>query len=109
MLNLLFLHNSKKRHSMLKILRIGDPHAKINNLDEMGRLMDFVLQTAMTHQPERIELLGDLFHTHAVLRLEVQQFWAKYLALLSKHFYTVVLVGNHDLSGNYNSTFSSLS
>lgn len=95
----------------MKILRIGDPHAKINNLAEMKSLFDFVLNTAEFYKVDRIEILGDLFHTHAVLRLEVQEFWMKTLNMLSEQFYydTVVLVGNHDMSGNYNSTFSALS
>lgn len=92
---------------MFKVLRVGDPHAKINNLEEMSKLMDFVLETARLHKVSQIEILGDLFHTHAVLRLEVQEFWAKYIGLLSHHFPTIILVGNHDLSGNYNSSFSS--
>lgn len=92
----------------MKVLRVGDPHAKVNNLDEMGKLMSFVLETAQINKVERIELLGDLFHTHAVLRLEVQEFWNKWLLNLSSHFHTVVLVGNHDMSGNYSSNFSSL-
>lgn len=94
---------------MIKILRVGDPHAKVNNLEEMERLFDFVMETATTHRVDRIEILGDLFHTHAVLRLEVQEFWATQLDRLSSSFLTIVLVGNHDISGNYNSNFSSLS
>jgi Calcineurin-like phosphoesterase len=93
----------------LKILRVGDPHAKINNLTEMSRLLGFVLETAKLNEVDRIEILGDLYHTHAVLRLEVQEFWTRTLKKLSESFETVVLVGNHDMSGNYNSEFSALS
>lgn len=93
----------------MRSLRVGDPHARPNNLVEMAKLMDFVLETARAKRVDQIEFLGDLFHTHAVLRLEVQEFWTKYLRLISHVIPTVVLVGNHDLSGNYNSTFSALS
>lgn len=93
----------------MKILRVGDPHAKVNNLAEMRSLMQFVLDMAKKYKIDRIEILGDLFHTHAVLRLEVQEFWAETLEMFSREFQTVVLVGNHDLSGDYQSKFSALS
>jgi len=91
------------------ILRVGDMHVRPNNLEESEKLLSFVLETATLNKVDRIELLGDLMHTHAVLRLEVVEFWTEYLLKLSNRIETVVLVGNHDLSGNYNSTFSALS
>jgi len=93
----------------MRILRVGDPHAKVNNLSEMTTLMQFVLQTAREHKVDRIELLGDLFHTHAVVRLEVLEFWHLTLRMLASEFETVVLVGNHDQSGDYSKSFSALS
>lgn len=93
----------------MKILRVGDPHAKVSNLDEMKALILFVVSIAQQYNVNRIELLGDLFHTHAVLRLEVVQFWSWALDLLGKICPTVVLVGNHDQSGDYNSDNSALS
>jgi DNA repair exonuclease SbcCD nuclease subunit len=87
----------------MKILRVGDPHVKVSNLDESERLMQFVLAMARAHNVDTIELLGDLFHTHAILRLEVLLFWQKWLYKLSKEFYTIVLVGNHDQSGDHSS------
>lgn len=91
------------------ILRVGDPHAKINNLEEMEALLTFVWEKAYEHKVDRIEFLGDLFHTHAILRLEVLDFWTRWLLKLSQEFQVVVLVGNHDLSGDHNSTVSALS
>jgi len=93
----------------MKILRVGDPHAKIHNLKEMRSLVCFVSDIAKRDNVDRIEILGDLFHSHAVLRLEVQEFWTWALNLLSDICETVVLVGNHDMSGDYGSNFSALS
>lgn len=93
----------------MKILRIGDPHAKIHNLEEMRDLMLFTINVGLQNNVNRIEILGDLFHSHAVLRLEVQEFWSWALHALSSLCETVVLVGNHDLSGDYGSNFSALS
>jgi DNA repair exonuclease SbcCD nuclease subunit len=94
---------------MVKILRVGDPHAKVGSLDEMKALVLFVVEQAKLHSVDRIEILGDLFHTHNVIRLEVIEFWTWALDLLAATCETVVLVGNHDQSGDYNSTFSALS
>lgn len=84
----------------LKILRIGDPHIKPSNLAEAEKLMAFVYQTVLDVEPDRVEILGDLFHTHAVVRLEVLSFWNSWLDILSEKAEVIVLVGNHDLSGN---------
>lgn len=93
----------------MKILRLGDPHAKVGSLEEMRDLINFVVQTAIARKADRIEVLGDLFHTHNVIRLEIIEFWVWALDLLSRTCQTVVLVGNHDLSGDYSSRFSALS
>lgn len=86
---------------MLTVLRVGDPHVKINNLADSDKLMEFVLAQATELNVDRIELLGDLFHTHAIVRVEVMEFWLKWLQAFSDKFHTVVLVGNHDQVGTY--------
>lgn len=93
----------------MKLLRVGDPHVKPSNLEESERLLQFVLETARAQGVGAIELLGDQFHTHAILRLEVVEFWRKWLRALSEEFSTIVLVGNHDQSGNHNSDMHALS
>lgn len=91
------------------VLRVGDPHGKPGNLDEMKSLVLFIGEQAVLLKVDRIELLGDLFHTHNVIRLEVLEFWKWALFYLSDICETIVLVGNHDLSGDYSSSFSVLS
>jgi hypothetical protein len=88
---------------------VGDPHVKINNLKESEALLQYVETLAKLHLVDRIELLGDLFHNHAVIRLEVIEFWEKWLDTLSNLCETVVLEGNHDQSGDYGSDYSALS
>lgn len=87
---------------------MGDPHAKVGNLDEMRNLILFVIAIAKEKKVDRIEILGDLFHTHAVLRLEVLDFWVWALNELNEVCETVVLRGNHDMSGDFHSDTSSL-
>lgn len=93
----------------MNILRLGDPHGKMGSLEELKGLINFVVEMAILYKVDRIEVLGDLFHTHNVIRLEIIEFWVWALDLLSKTCETVVLVGNHDLSGDHNSRFSALS
>lgn len=92
----------------MKVLRVGDPHAKVSNLDEMKNLILFVAQMAKEHKIQRIEILGDLMHTHAVLRLEVVAFWIWALDELRQVCQTVAIYGNHDVNGDYNFNTSSL-
>jgi DNA repair exonuclease SbcCD nuclease subunit len=92
----------------MRILRVGDPHAKVNVIEEMKALIEFVCEQATLNRVDRIEVLGDLFHTHNVIRLEVIEFWTWAFDKLSQTCETVVIVGNHDLSGDYNSNFSAL-
>lgn len=89
---------------MTKILRVGDPHVKPSNIEESERLLSFILAKAREEKVDTIEILGDLFHTHAIVRLEVLEFWRKWLWKLSEEFLTIVLVGNHDFSGNHHSS-----
>lgn len=90
----------------MKILRVGDPHIRPSNIEEADRLMGFVKQVVIGGKVDRLEILGDLFHTHAVIRLEVLEFWNKWLQVFRDIVETVVLVGNHDMTGDYNNTGS---
>ena len=82
----------------MKILRVGDPHVKVSNLDDAQKLIDFVIQTAKEREVDRVEFLGDAFDTHAIIRSEVLNFWTKNFHTLSENkISTIFLVGNHDM------------
>jgi DNA repair exonuclease SbcCD nuclease subunit len=81
------------------ILRVGDPHITVRNLDEAKKLLNFVFIQATTYKVDRIEFLGDLFHNHAVIRVEVLDFWQKALKDLA-YYQVTMLVGNHDQPGS---------
>lgn len=93
---------------MSKILYLGDPHCTISNMAESERLMGFVSEQAT---PETVlVILGDLTHTHANVRVEVLEFWNRWLEKFGTLFKRViVLVGNHDQTGDYKSHSHSLS
>ena len=92
----------------MKTLFLGDPHTTVGNLEESERLMQFVLE--QSQKVDRLIILGDLFHTHANVRVEVLEFWSKWFYELdSAGVRTIVLVGNHDQIGDYSSKSHSLS
>lgn len=93
----------------MRILRVGDPHIRPSNIEEADRLMGFVKQIVLGGKVDRLEILGDLFHTHAVIRLEVLLFWNKWIPVFQDIVETIILVGNHDMTGDYNSREHALS
>lgn len=93
----------------MKQLILGDPHVMVTNLEESERLLLFVLEQAKTKKVDRVILMGDLFHTHANVRVEVLEFWDRWLGILDSLNETIVLVGNHDQIGNYSSKSNALS
>lgn len=81
-------------------LLVGDPHAQVSDLEEMNLLMDFIEQKAKREDVDSVIFLGDLFHNHNLLRLEVIDFWQTRLKKLSEIKPVIALVGNHDTRGN---------
>ncbi len=93
----------------MKCVYVGDPHVRPNNLEEWENLAHFILETILSEKPDRIVILGDLLHTHSVIRLEVLDFWNNWLDILSEACELYVLVGNHDQSGDFNQHTNALS
>lgn len=86
---------------MSKILFVGDPHVQPSNIEESNRLMSFVVKTSQENSCDTLILPGDLFHTHAVIRMEVLNFWTNWIAKFSEAFKEVhLIVGNHDQIGD---------
>lgn len=95
----------------MKILRIGDPHIKPSNVEECEKLMHFIYETIHAEKPNRVEIMGDLFHTHSIVHLSVLEFWDAWLDMFidDPEIEVVVLVGNHDKSTTEEFSFSALS
>lgn len=87
---------------MNKLIFVGDPHAQPSNLKDCEKIIELVIETQQKEQASTLVLAGDLFHTHAVLRLEVVNFWKRAATLLSKQGFSKIyaLVGNHDMAGD---------
>ena len=95
----------------MKILRVGDMHVKPSNLAESESLMEFILRKSKEHSVDRLEFLGDLTDTHSIVRLEVIEFldkWFYELSVQQNTFETIVIAGNHDMTGSYTNEYTSL-
>jgi DNA repair exonuclease SbcCD nuclease subunit len=86
----------------MNALIIGDVHGQISNLEDTGLLFDLIEAEAVKRQVSRIIFLGDLFHTHSIVRQEVAHFYQERfkrllrlpIGILPKDI--VVITGNHD-------------
>jgi DNA repair exonuclease SbcCD nuclease subunit len=71
--------------------------------------MHFIHEVIMEEKPDRIEILGDLFHTHNIVRLEVLEFWNGWIdTLLASETPLYILIGNHDIGDTSEHAFSAL-
>lgn len=80
---------------------MGDPHPQLSNLEDLGKVVDLAASMGKEKGIDTLIVLGDMFHTHAVVRLEVIHFWRKKLSEASSAFSRILLlVGNHDMIGD---------
>lgn len=85
----------------MKILRVGDPHITVRNIKEAEKLIDFIMHWAQNPRVDRVEFMGDQFHTHAVMRVEVIDFWKRTFEKFNNiRIPAYALVGNHDKPGS---------
>lgn len=94
----------------MNLLFLGDPHCQISNLEESERLLEFFHNRILELKPDKAIILGDIFHSMALVRAEVLDFWNRWLAKLSSSgTRVIVLVGNHDLVSRAHESIHSLS
>jgi DNA repair exonuclease SbcCD nuclease subunit len=83
-----------------RVLVVGDIHSTPEELADCKALMDFVVCTALKEGVTDVLLLGDVYHTHNVMRVEVLAFWRDvFREMKALGLRVVVLVGNHDFAG----------
>jgi DNA repair exonuclease SbcCD nuclease subunit len=81
----------------IKALVVGDPHLQIQKIEDGRKFIEQLYTVAAQH--ELLILLGDLFHTFAVVRSEVLSLWNEFFQHIEKKCHVVALVGNHDYAG----------
>jgi DNA repair exonuclease SbcCD nuclease subunit len=75
-------------------------HVTVEELPECESLLQGVLETVTQESPDGVVFLGDQHHNHALVRVEVMEFWYRWLAELATRTNVVLLVGNHDRPGD---------
>jgi DNA repair exonuclease SbcCD nuclease subunit len=82
------------------MLIVGDPHIKPDNIPESEKLLQFVKTKALENSVKTVVFLGDLFHTHRLIRMEVERFWIKWATQIGEIAKVILIVGNHDQPGD---------
>ena len=86
---------------MAKWLLIGDPHAVVDELDDMKALIDGIVATVKAEKPQYVLFMGDQHHNHAIMHVEVMAFWREAFTRLGQlDTHVLALVGNHDMPGD---------
>lgn len=88
-------------------LYVGDVHATVDGIEDCRRLIQFVKKVADARRPDRIVFLGDQYHNHGIMHVEVMAFWKWAFNHLRGHP-LVALRGNHDAPGDEASTSHAL-
>lgn len=84
----------------MKVLTVGDPHFKTNNIIESDQMVEKLLSTAKLIEPDFIVVLGDILHRHEKIHVHPLMRAEEMIRLLSEISPTFVLVGNHDRPNN---------
>lgn len=90
----------------MKLLLVGDPHVTVEELEDSQNLLDGVLKLVETSKPDAVVFLGDQHHNHAVVRVEVTDFWLRNLKRFDVN--VIMLVGNHDRPNDASSNVHAL-
>lgn len=80
---------------------VGDMHAVPEELDDCSKVIELIIRVAETEDHIReVVFVGDQFHTHSVVRLEVLHWWkSAFRALKDAGLKVICMVGNHDQAG----------
>lgn len=81
----------------MKILCIGDPHFKTDNLVDVDMFIERSLLLIEKENPELCVILGDVLHTHENVHISPLNKAYEWIDSVRKLVPTIVLVGNHDM------------
>lgn len=87
-------------------LFIGDIHSSVSSLEDVGEIFNLIDETLEKDQSiELVCFVGDIFHTHAIIRQEPAFYVKRQFERLTQKYrnterniHWVVLAGNHDYS-----------
>lgn len=88
---------------MIRLLLVGDPHITADELEDGQHLIDGIHDTASAEDVDAVVFMGDQFHNHSIVHVDVLAFWQQALRQLAKEYPVCLLIGNHDMSSNTSS------
>lgn len=84
----------------LSVLTIGDPHFRIDNLDDITVYISRIESLVKSEKPNFVVILGDLLHCHERVHTTVLNKAYSFINRLRAHTTVYILVGNHDYINN---------
>jgi DNA repair exonuclease SbcCD nuclease subunit len=84
----------------ISVLTIGDPHFRIDNLDDISIYISRIETIVKNDKPTFVVILGDLLHCHERVHTTVLNKAYSFINRLRKYVPVYVLVGNHDYINN---------
>ena len=87
---------------MVKVLCIGDPHIKVNNMLESEQMLEKLIEITNEKKPDFIVCLGDVLDRHSNIHVSCLMMAEKMVDKLSSLCPFYLLVGNHDRPNNSN-------
>jgi len=83
-----------------RVLAIGDPHFRIDNLEDVAVFITRLESLVCTEQPDFVVVLGDLLHCHERIHTTVLNKAYTFIHRLRQYCPVYVIVGNHDYINN---------
>jgi len=90
----------RRSHYQMRILAIGDPHFKLDNVIETEAMIKDILQIANDVKPDYIACLGDTLDRFANIHVSPLVRATSFLRQLSTISPLILLIGNHDRPNN---------
>ena len=84
----------------MKIIAIGDPHIKSDNINEFSIFENKLHDLIDREIPDIVVILGDVLHHHEKLYTSSLNRAIEFIENIGKKYKTFVLVGNHDMINN---------
>lgn len=83
-----------------KVLAIGDPHFRIDNLEDVASYIVAIGTVLEREKPDSVIILGDLLHYHERIHTTVLNTAYTFIHTIRKYCPVYVIVGNHDYINN---------
>jgi DNA repair exonuclease SbcCD nuclease subunit len=84
----------------IKIFVIGDPHFKINNIEETNEMCSKILLKIQELQPHAVVCLGDVLDRHETIHVGPLLRSIQFFQKIASKYPLYILIGNHDRPSN---------